>query len=405
MGRLSLSTRFVVPVAFAAVAFGGTAFAAEVISECPGDASQDAPAQLASDVQAARVFGYSSPTFMEGQSRTSWNIATGQTAETATWTPQDRAAIERLLARLPSCLIEQAGIAQTYRARPGLKSAELGFKGVVFSWQNTDQYNGGRTIFADLFFDNRSYNGALEGDQQMQIALGWDDCQPAADKPARSGESREAYEARKYQERLGALPPGLRGMSRERILFHEYIHGVTHQQKGYGRLTRETFEGFFAAGGPSRFAELQRVHLAEGSRYDTLSDAVAEAAALPASAENRAKYCAAVKKLGDYTARAVPSIPQRWPGDLHALESEDEYITILIESAMYAPEGSGYSPAELQWANDWWARTFGAPMGQCGAAQVAQGQPSAPAAAMGFTPVQKAPAKDWAAEVLGWFTF
>jgi hypothetical protein len=72
---------------------------------------------------------------------------------------------------------------------------------------------------------------------------------------------------------------------------------------------------------------------------------------------SREEYCSIYAERSDYLKSE--GVPQRWPGDTHALDDRDEYVTILIEQMMYDKSGmTGYTDAEKKWAENWWNYTF-----------------------------------------------
>ena len=387
-------------VVAASLGIAGSASAAEVQSTCTGDEISNGVTQLAAAIDQAaaastrfmkgsrsldraRLDGYQPPAFAgtgtdQGPTSTTYDVKSAHESEgasgvvpTVSWTPAEQTEISSIENKLPVCLSNLAGIKEQYRVQRGLKTAKSGILGIAYSYNNQQGVTGGRLVMTDLMFNGQVYKG-LTGDQQMQAALGYRACYPPSGDP----NSPENVKAR-----VAAMPPEIKKLTRERILFHEYIHGATHEQEGDDWANGSSTEGFFekpspmcATCGASRFDALRAKLFAPGAttpESQTIAGIKKEMAAIsPVDPAARQKYCALYGQLSDFMK--AQGVPQRWPGDMHALDDKDEYITILIENAVYDPKAtfgttSAYSPAEQQWVKDWWSNTFGAgtKLGEC----------------------------------------
>lgn len=258
--------------------------------------------------------------------------------------------LDRLESRIARCVIGKANIVRAFRAKRGAAAEKLGIVGIAYAYNN-GTYNknpdgsavrGGQIVVTDLFFDRQSFDRRGTGDEQMQVAMGWSTCQPPQQL---SGSALADVSARARE-----LPAPLRRLTRERILFHEYIHGVTHEQEGDGYSDPNSVEGFFGSEGVSRFEKLRRKLFQAGGRLEQLNARLREA-------RSREAYCAIYAERAEYLKSE--GVPQRWPGDTHALDDRDEYVTILLETMAYDPEAAkAYSAEERAWAESWWNYTF-----------------------------------------------
>lgn len=398
-------------IAGAVVAAPMLAYAADVISSCSDDnAINDSVSALASAVNDASiasagfsrasrnlaghsVANYGTPAFVGRGSNTSptsvvFDIKDAHESDgksgvvpTVAWTQSDQQEVTGAEGTLPPCLVNLANIRQQYRVQPGLKSSVSGILGAAYSYNNQGPANthGGQLFFTDLMFDKQVYR-SLSADQQMQAALGWRSCYPPAGDPNSEGN---------VVQRVKAMPPEIQAITRNRILFHEFVHGVTHQQEGNDYANWASTEGFFANSsaqcpqcGASRFDQLRATLFAPGATTPEsrqIQGIQQQMAGIQSSDPNaRAKYCDLYGQLSDVMKNA--GVPQRWPGDMHALDDKDEYITILIENAVYNPSttfgaNSPYSAAEQSWVKAWWASTFGGTqLGECSGGAIANNQ-------------------------------
>jgi hypothetical protein len=411
MGRRHLSFGFsIATAAAAALAFGGRASAGEVQVTCGADRVNDPAAQLAAAIdQAARAAStfvndargldgsaldaYETPAYAGNGTQTNptnlvYDIHAAHETEgksgvvpTVAWTPAEQAEVQAITDRLPSCLVEASGVREQYRTQRGLRSAQTGILGIAYSYNNQGPHPGGRIVMTDLFFNAQTYGG-MTGDQQMQAALGWRACYPPA------GEVNTDANVR---TRIAALPPQIRHLTRDRILFHEYIHGITHEQEGADWHNWASPEGFWGAPdatcptcGASRYDALRaRLFAPDLSTPESqhVADLKNQMGAIVPGPNARQQYCDLYAQLSDYMK--AQGVPQRWPGDMHALDDKDEYITILVENAVHDPSttfgaNSPYSKAEQAWVRAWWSNTFGgAKLGTCAANPVASTDPGA----------------------------
>lgn len=401
---MGLLKSMVPAVAFAVVAGSVASVRAdEVVSACSEDSSNDAVQQLADAVNQASVAS-------AGFSRAAKQLAVGSTnaygqadgpkfagsgsdqiprhtmfdikeahesdgkagiVPTVAWTDQEEQEIGGIEDKLPPCVRGMARIQNQYRVQRGLKSSASGILGAAYSYNNRGTDKGGQMFLTDLMFDKQVYK-SLTGDEQMQAALGWRACFPPAGDPNSQGN---------VVQRVKAMPPEIKRITRDRILFHEFIHGVTHEQEGNDYANAASTEGFFAKAssmcptcGASRFDELRAKLFAPGGstpEAKVINGIKEQMGQIQANdPEARAKYCALYDQLGSYMKQQ--GVPQRWPGDMHALDDKDEYVTILIEQAVYDPQAvfgpaSVYSPQEQQWVKNWWTSTFGpgSQLGSC----------------------------------------
>jgi hypothetical protein len=380
---------------------------AEPIVTCT-DTSHDPAAQLAQQVDQldqittrfadeARTLdghGYSDPAFA-GQgsdadpSATVWDkkaVMEGRTgdqagkAPTVAWNDDEKRQFQAAEGKLPPCVRAKAGVQEAYRIQRNVSLAKTGVPVAVYGFNNDDPRNPhGLIAVANAFFDHTLYGGKLGADQQIQAGLAYLDC-----RPPDHGLSADNVVATLDSE------PEFRGITRDRVLFHEYIHGVTHMQMGEGRTNPLSREGFFGPNGASRWQSLHDRLYGDTPEAKELADLDGKYRSIPNDLAHRAESCAAWKARADFlTAHGVPS---RWPNDTHAIDDKEEYITILVEQAIYDPNGvfgagSPYSKAEQTWVKGWWQNTFGAPLGQCGAAVASTGSPDR-SSAQGFSALQ-----------------
>ena len=387
------------------------AFADDVISSCTDDAAindsvnalanavNDASVASAGFSKASRtlagrsVANYGTPSFVgKGDANHPTNVvfdikdaheSDGKSGivPTVAWSQSDQAEVTGAEGGLPPCLVNLANIRQQYRVQPGLKSSVSGILGAAYAYNNQGPANtrGGELFLTDLMFDKQVYK-SLTADQQMQAALGWRSCFPPAGDPNADGN---------VVARVKAMPPEIQAITRNRILFHEFVHGVTHQQEGNDYANAASTEGFFARPSPqcpqcgaSRFDALRAKLFAPGAttpESQQVQSIQQQMAAIQSSDPNaRAKYCDLYGQLSDVMKNA--GVPERWPGDMHALDDKDEYITILIENAVFNPSmtfgpNSPYSAAEQSWVKQWWTSTFGgSQLGSCSNSAIANGQ-------------------------------
>jgi hypothetical protein len=201
---------------------------------------------------------------------------------------------------------------------------------------------GGQVIITDLFLNKQSFNKKGDGDAQMQVAMGWSTCQPP--------KGLSAEKLSDVTSRASELPAQLKKLSRERILFHEHIHGVTHEQEESGWTDPSSVEGFFGREGVSRYEKLRAKVYQAGGPLEKYNERLR-------NVRSREEYCTIFQERADYLKKE--GVPSRWPGDTHALDDRDEYVTILIEQMMYDRQGiTGYSAEEKKWAENWWNYTF-----------------------------------------------
>ena len=392
-------------VVAATLASARIASAAEIQSGCTGDESSDGLSQLSQALdQAARASitfarsskqltlsgmdAYETPTFQgvgtdTAPGNTTYDIKAAHETEgktgtvpTVAWTAAEQQEISTVENKLPSCVANLSNIREQYRVQRGLKTAQSGILGVAYNYNNQGANKGGRLVMTDLMFNGQVYK-SLSADQQMQAAVGYRACYPPAG---------DANNLTNVRGRLADMPPQIKKLSRERILFHEYIHGVTHQQEGDDYSNSASTEGFWEKPSPncpkcgvSRFDALRAKLFAPDlstPESQHIADLKNKIGAIQPGPDARGQYCALYNELSTYMASQ--GVPERWPGDLHSLDDKDEYITILIENAVYDPQlvfapNSPYSPAEQQWVKDWWASTFGgAKLGDCSNGLVAK---------------------------------
>lgn len=325
---------------------------------CPPVGTEDAVSSMTGTVAEIRQFAsYATTHFVQRVQETTFDLrqatdTSGRNGvigtEPFTQVEIDEiAAIER---GIPACVMQKANVRRAFRAKRGVAAERLGIVGIAYAYNN-GRYNkepdgsevrGGQIVVTDLFFDRQSFNRMGNGDVQMQVAMGWSTCQPPRSLPPdRLGD---------VNARARDLPESLRRLTRERILFHEYIHGVTHEQEESGWTDPSSVEGFFGPNGVSRYERLRAELYRAGGPLEQLN-------AKLRTARSREEYCAIYAERTEYLRQK--GVPQRWPGDTHALDDRDEYVTILIEQMMYDPQGmTGYSEAEKAWAADWWNYTF-----------------------------------------------
>ncbi len=351
-------------VAFALIAATATANDG-LDGECPPEDPADPVARLLRDlefseggvridvtgghgaVDAVEFVGANQKTTTDLREKNASGGARG-VVDTVPFTDEEKAAIVALIEQLPPCLIDRANIVRMYRARRDLKTDQAGFLGIHFAYDNgmVNGRQGGQLVFSSLFFDRQAFDKSLDGDKQMQIQLGWSNCHP----PRELGAQARAD----LPGRWSSLPPEVRRMNRFRMMFHEYLHGVAYEQKDAYRTNPASREGFFAQGGPSRYARLRQELFRPGSELETYNEALRKA-------QTREEYCDAFRKRAEFLKSK--GVPARFPGDTHALTDEEEYITILLETAIFDRAtffgpNSAYSKEEQDWAVRWWRFTM-----------------------------------------------
>lgn len=399
MGQTRIFRASMIAVAFAtAPAFGQTD------GTCPPELGGDAASDLALTVgELARLQNFASTSYVQREQETTFDLkdateTLGNRGRIGTepFSPQEIAELDALEAKLPKCVVQKANIVRAFRSKRGVAAEKLGLVGIAYAYNN-GTYNkdpdgtavrGGQLIVTDLFLDRASFNKQGTGDVQMQVAMGWTTCQPPKMlSPAELGD---------VNARAKDLPEQLKKLSRERILFHEHIHGVTHEQEESGWTDPNSVEGFFGRNGVSRYERLRQKLYQAGGRLEQFNTRLR-------NVRSREEYCSIYAERDSFLKKE--GVPQRWPGDTHALDDRDEYVTILIEQMMYDREGmTGYSDAEKKWAENWWNYTFNPaykqngnyakiPFGQCvedsRVATQPRGAPATPASsAFGATQVQ-----------------
>jgi len=354
MGHPRIVKASMIAVAFAAApAFGVSD------GSCPPPHARDSVSDLANAVGAmSRLQNFASTDFVQRNQDTTFDLRDATDSHgargvvgTEPFSEPEMREIQALEKKLPACVRNKANIVRAYRSKRGVPTEKLGIVGIAYAYNNGTynknpdgtQVRGGQVIVSDLFFDKQSFDKKGSGDSQMQVAMGWTTCLPPRTlTPDRIGD---------VTARAKELPPQLKKLTRERILFHEFIHGVTHEQEESGWTDPSSVEGFFKKDtGVARYEKLrQKIYQAGGEleNYNTRLRGV----------RTREEYCAIFAERSEYMKRE--GVPQRWPGDTHALDDRDEYVTILIEQMMYDKEGmTGYSAEEKQWAENWWNYTF-----------------------------------------------
>ena len=379
-----MGLRSVIGVAVAAL-LPGSALASEVIATCGSDSIVDQTSTLASDVGSVIRFAdagrfasseldafsgdgpsYSgqgtdqSPQQFEYDRKQASEADPGNTGSvpTVAWNADEQAQIQAVEKTIPPCVISKSGVGQQYRVQRGLPYAQSHILGAAFSYNNRDN-NGHRVVLTDLMFNKAALDHTMNADQQMQMALGWASCFPP------TAASQNWTPAQK----LAAVPPEIKSLTVREILYHEFLHGVTHSQEGDERNNPASYEYFLSH--VSRYAQLNTALNTDGGSLNKQANELRSAITGP-----RDQLCAARKKYTDFLA--ANGVPARWPGDDHSMEDPNEYAVIFIENAIFNPSttfgpGSPYSAAEQQWVKDWWQHTFGAPLGQCGNTNVAKG--------------------------------
>lgn len=354
MGSPGIVKASIVAVAFAAApAFGVSD------GSCPPPHGDDALSDLASAVGAmARLQNFAATDFVQRNQDTTYDLhdATDSYGArgvigTEPFSETEMREVQALEKKLPACVRNKANIVRAYRSKRGVPTEKLGIVGIAYAYNN-GTYNkepdgravrGGQVIVTDLFFDRQSFDRRGSADSQMQVAMGWSTCQPPRSlTPERLGD---------VTARARELPPQLKKLTRDRILFHEFIHGVTHEQEESGWTDPSSVEGFFKKDtGVARYEALRAKLYQAGGELEKFN-------ARLRAVRTREEYCAIFAERSEYMKKE--GVPQRWPGDTHALDDRDEYVTILIEQMMYDREGmTGYSAAEKQWAENWWNYTF-----------------------------------------------
>lgn len=354
MGHPRIVKASIIAVALAAApAFGVTD------GSCPSPDGGDAVSDLASAVGAmARLQNFASTDFVQRNQDTTFDLrdatdTRGQRGVVGTepFSDAEMREVQALEAKLPSCVRNKANIVRAFRSKKGVPTEKLGIVGIAYAYNN-GTYNkdpdgravrGGQVIVTDLFFDKQSFDKKGSSDAQLQVAMGWSTCNPANDLTPE--------QKLDVTTRARNLPAQLKKLSRERILFHEFIHGVTHEQEESGWTDPSSVEGFFKKDtGVARYEKLRAKLYQAGGQLEQYNTRLR-------NVRSRGEYCAIFAERSEYLKRE--GVPQRWPGDTHALDDRDEYVTILIEQMMYDPQGmTGYTAAEKQWAENWWNYTF-----------------------------------------------
>ena len=334
------------------------AFAQNADGSCPPPGLHEAAFDIAGTVaDAMRFQSFASAEYVQREQNTTFNLreatdtnGTRGMIGTEAFNDAEMRELDSLENKLPKCVVSKANIRLAFRAKRGVAAEKLGIVGIAYAYNN-GTYNknpdgsavkGGQIVLTDLFFDRQAFNKQGTADQQLQVAMGWSTCNPAGGIPqAQLGD---------VAARSRSLPAQLKKLSRERIFFHEYIHGVTHEQEGDGYTDPSSVEGFFGTAGVSRYESLRAKLYQAGSPLEQFN-------ARLRAARTREDYCAIFNERSRYLK--AEGVPQRWPGDTHALDDRDEYVTILLEQMMYDKDGmTGYSAAEKQWAENWWNYTF-----------------------------------------------
>jgi hypothetical protein len=180
----------------------------------------------------------------------------------------------------------------------------------------------------------------------MQLALGLVACRPPKVDPR--------------ADLGGQIDPSLRNMSRARVLFHEFVHGITHDQEGNEANKAHSVSYFHErVSRHGSLPNLDKLTAAERAEYD------ATMTALQAGVRDRGEGCRLTGRRAELLAKA--GVPSRYPGDTHSLTDPDEYITILLEKAFYDYDsvfgrGSPYDENEQKWVKAWWEKNFGVPL-------------------------------------------
>lgn len=325
---------------------------------CPPVNGSDAANELAITVGGiARLQNFSSTNYVQREQETTFDLrdatdSHGRTGVIGTeaFSSEEMSELDALESKLPACVRNKANIVRAFRSKRGVAAERLGIVGIAYAYNN-GTYNkdpdgnvvrGGQVIITDLFLNKQSFNKMGGGDAQMQVAMGWSTCQPP--------KSLSPDKLADVSARARELPSQLKKLSRERIFFHEHIHGVTHEQEESGWTDPSSVEGFFGREGVSRYEKLRAKVYQAGGPLEKFNERLR-------NVRSREEYCAIFQERADYLKKE--GVPARWPGDTHALDDRDEYVTILIEQMMYDPQGmTGYSAEEKAWAENWWNYTF-----------------------------------------------
>jgi hypothetical protein len=305
---------------------------------------------------------------------------------------------------IPSCLVRKAKM-ELVRAQELNKPEFATLRGLLFMSDGRPQDN--KLIVGDSFFSK----AGLPGEYRFEMEVAKDDAGLADDYTERDGNKvvkvdpngeglkrmgRASVPARIVEERVSRAP----------AVFHEYIHAIQNQQRftfqhSWGEWVRDV----------SRFSS-HRQALQQNIGSLAWSDLGRRVEALQTEyrhaweeqgrilAESRipgAKWAQAVQSafavredlVATLRERAVhyedAGFPEgRWPVDVHAAESEEEYFAIFVEQAWrayvedpvnwpHAIEQRGYAPQEIAFLKRWWAATFsptgnpsdGPPFGAC----------------------------------------
>lgn len=350
---------------------------------CPPVNGSDPANELAITVGTlARLQNFSSTNYVQREQETTFDLRDATNTDgrsgvigTEPFSPEEMLELDALEAKLPVCVRNKANIVRAFRSKRGMAAEKLGIVGIAYAYNN-GTYNkdpdgrlvkGGQVIITDLFLNRQSFNRQGDGDVQMQVAMGWSTCQPAR--------SLTADNLADVNSRARELPTQLKKLSRERILFHEYIHGVTHEQEESGWTDPSSVEGFFGREGVSRFEKLRAKVYQAGGPLEKFNERLR-------GARSREEYCSVFGERSAYLKKE--GVPARWPGDTHALDDRDEYVTILIEQMMYDPQGmTGYAAEEKAWAENWWNYTFNPAYKQNGTSRIKFGECPAEAVARG----------------------
>lgn len=379
-----------------AVAFAAAPAFGQVDGSCPPAFSEDVVSDLALTVGSlARLQNFASTSYVQREQETTFDLRDATDSHgrsgvigTEPFSAEEMKELDALNAKLPACVRSKANIVRAFRSKRGAAAEKLGIVGIAYAYNN-GTYNkdpdggsvrGGQVIITDLFLNKQSFNKKGSGDVQMQVAMGWSTCQPPNSLPAERLADVKA--------RARGLPDQLKRLTRERILFHENIHGVTHEQEESGWTDPSSVEGFFGRNGVARYEALREKVYQAGGPLEKFNERLR-------SVRSREEYCAIYAERSEYLKGE--GVPARWPGDTHALDDRDEYVTILIEQMAYDRDGmTGYTDEEKAWAEDWWNYTFnpaykqsgGYPrieFGECPSESVAgRGQGSPSPSSMGY---------------------
>lgn len=349
----------IVKASIIAVAFAAAPAFGVDDGSCPPPHGNDPVSTLADTVgQMARFQSFASTDFVQRNQDTTFDLRDATDSHgargrigTEPFTPAEMREIQELEKKLPTCVRNKANIVRAFRSKKGVPTEKLGIVGIAYAYNN-GTYNkdpdgraprGGQVIVTDLFFDKQSFDKKGPANAQLQVAMGWSTCQPP--------KSLTPDRLPDVVARAKELPAQLKKLTRDRILFHEFIHGVTHEQEEKGWTDPSSVEGFFnKTTGVARFQKLRAKLFQAGSEVDKFNERLR-------SARSREEYCAIFAERAEYMKQQ--GVPQRWPGDTHAIDDRDEYVTILLEQMMYDREGmTGYTDAEKKWAEDWWNYTF-----------------------------------------------